>query len=91
MSVQQGVLIGYRQRALARVLGCLTRDTVTIIISPDVVLADGGVPVQLPIEAVPPDLRMPNSEFDVWFDPRSRSYARVLRRDEPDPIHTEQP
>jgi hypothetical protein len=52
LSAEQGVLIGYRQRAPARVLGCLTRDTVTIVISPDVGLADGGVPVQLPIEAV---------------------------------------
>lgn len=89
-----GVPIGYPQRAPARVLGCLAPGTITVLVPAGAAggegpgAAGGGAgagTLQLRLEAVPPDLRMPNSEFDVWFDPRARAYAAVLRKGEPDP------
>lgn len=72
-------------RSPARVLGCLTPNTITVVVLPDNGMADGGVPTQLPVEMVPPELRMPNSVFDLWYSPNDHAYTQVLRKDEPDP------
>ena len=90
MDKENGVTIGFSPRAPARVLACLTRSTITVIVHPGVGLSDGGSKIILPIGAVPPDLRMPNSEFDVIFDGNVRGYTRVVRKGVPDSV-TEYP
>ena len=64
----------------ARVFARLHRDYITVILCPDIGLADGGVPAVLPLESVPPDLRMPNSEFDVLSERKNLGYMRVVRK-----------
>lgn len=84
MDEEQGIRIGFSPRVSARVLGCLSRTTITVILCPDTGLADGGSRIDIPIEVVPPDLRMPNSEFDMIFDRQHRAYTRVVRKGETD-------
>jgi hypothetical protein len=45
-------------------------------------LADGGDQEILLVQAVPTDLRIPNSEFDVLFDRVSGCFVQVLRKEE---------
>ncbi len=66
-------------RAPARVLGCLQRATLTIIVCPENGFVNGGVIKILPLELVPFDLRMPNSEFDIMLDTNSGA-IEVLRK-----------
>ena len=66
-------------RAPVRVLGCLQRATLAVIVCPENGFVNGGVVKVLPIEAVPFDLRMPNSEFDIVLDLNSGS-IKVLPR-----------
>jgi len=80
MDKENGITIGTPPRVPARVLACLSRDTITVILYPNVGLADGGSKITLPIEAVPPDLRMPNSEFYVVFDREVWRYTTVIRK-----------
>jgi hypothetical protein len=70
------------KRYSARVIGCLRNGTITIILCPDIGLADGGRPEEIPMSIVPVDLRIPNSEFDILLDTISRCFTRVLRQDE---------
>lgn len=77
-------IIGFSPRVPVRVLGCLSRTTITVILCPDIGLADGGNRTNVLIGAVPLDLRMPNSEFDMIFDCQQRSCTRVVRKGEPD-------
>lgn len=81
---EEGSRIGHTHRIPARVLACLSRETITVILWPGMGLADGGIPIELPIAVVPPDLRMPNSEFDLIFDVRMGTYSTVVRKDESD-------
>lgn len=66
-------------RAPARVLGCLEAGTVTVIVCPGNGHVNGGVPVILPVELIPFDLRMPNSEFDVVLDRKTGFFTEILR------------
>ena len=66
----------------ARVLGCLKTGTLMVIVLPGYGLADGGILMEIAMEIVPFDLRMPNSEFDVVFDRSMKSIIQVLRKDE---------
>lgn len=66
----------------ARVLGCLRDGEITVILCAGLGLADGGDQEELPVQMVPIDLRMPNSEFDVLFDRASGCFVKVLRKDE---------
>lgn len=52
----------------AKVLGCLAPGKLTIVLGPDIGLLDGGIPIEIPMEIVPFDLRMPNSRFYVVQD-----------------------
>jgi hypothetical protein len=54
-------------RATARVLGCLNADTIRVVLSPGQGLADGGIAVELALDLVPHDLRVPNSRFVVVY------------------------
>lgn len=80
MGKESGIAIGSSSRIPARVLACLTHNTITVILHPGAGLADRGVKIILPIEDVPPDLRMPNSEFDVIFDEEAWRCTTVVRR-----------
>ncbi len=68
-------------RAPARVIGVLARNTITVVLWHGVGLVDGGIVRELPLELVPMDLRLPNSEFDVVFD--QGIAVRVDRKDRP--------
>jgi hypothetical protein len=70
------------KRCPARVMGCFRNGMITIVLCPDIGLADGGRPEEIPMSMVPVDLRMPNSEFDILLDTISRCFIRVLRQDE---------
>lgn len=83
MDEEQGNGIGISPRVPARVLCCLSRSTITVILYPDTGLAEGGSKIDIPIEAVPPDLRMPNSEFDMILDRQERAYTRIVRKGDP--------
>jgi hypothetical protein len=82
MDSEKGIQIGFSRRVPARVLACLSRTHITVILHPDVGLADGGVEIVIPIEVVPLDLRMPNSEFDMLFDAQAWAYTKVVRKGE---------
>ncbi len=85
MEEENGITIGFSPRVPARVLACLSRSRITIILYPGQGLADGGSKIDIPIEAVPPDLRMPNSEFDMIFDRQAWGYTKVVRKGDPEP------
>ena len=44
-------------------------------------MADGGTPIDVPMDCVPPDLRMPNTNLWVRFDDDWR-VQEVWRREE---------
>ena len=69
-------------RIPARVIGCLNRTTIRVIVLPGVGLADGGIILEVPREAVPMDLRIPNSEFDITFDKQEWANMKVTRKGE---------
>jgi hypothetical protein len=64
----------------ATVLGCLENGYLTIILCPEIRMANGGVPVILPMQMIPIDLRMPNSKFDIMREVASGNFVKVLRR-----------
>ena len=66
-------------RVLARVLGCLRGGEITVTLLPE-----HGLVLKSPIQTylVPERLRMPNSEFDVFFKHPGAEMVRVLRHDE---------
>jgi hypothetical protein len=59
-------------RFRSRVIGCLRDGFITVIVGPSIGLLDGGFTTGLPAELIPPDLRMPNSEFLLHVDPTSQ-------------------
>ncbi|MDY6803728.1 MAG: hypothetical protein SXA11_07965 [Cyanobacteriota bacterium] len=71
-----------RDRVPARVLGCLRKNTITVIVLPGNGFVDGGFTREIPLEIVPFDLRMPNSEFYLLFDREKKNYIEVLRKSE---------
>ena len=66
-------------RVPARVLGCLNSGKITAILSPGHGLV---YPTPIPIDWIPFDLRMPNSEFDVLIKFPEVKNIRILRKDE---------
>lgn len=63
----------------ARVLGYVSPNYLRIIMAPGVGLADGGIHNDLPLELVPPELRIPNSEFFVYLDVVQHEFVGVER------------
>lgn len=49
----------------ATVLAVLTRTTIKIVLVPGVGMADGGIPVDIPIDLVPIELRLPNTRLTI--------------------------
>lgn len=66
----------------AIVLGCLIKNTITVIVLPGNGFVNGGVKYEIPLEIVPFDLRMPNSEFYLLFDRERADYIEVLHKSE---------
>ena len=56
---------GRIQTIPARLLAALTPGYIQIIMCPNQGLADGGIPVDIPLALVPAELRMPNTELSV--------------------------
>lgn len=52
-------------RVYARVFACLRSGELVITLLPGSGMLNGGINCTVPMELVPPDLRMPNSECDV--------------------------
>ena len=63
----------------ARVLACLNTDRITVILCPDVGLADGGVPIEIESSLIPFDLRIPNSEFLLLMQRDTSEIVKVVR------------
>jgi hypothetical protein len=72
-------LHSYYTRSPAKVLGCLNSGEITVIIDPG-----HGIFLRepIPINWVPTDLRMPNSEFDILMKFPGGERIRILRKDE---------
>lgn len=70
-----GYISLYRQTV--KVVAVLTRDTITVVSHPDCGFSEGQ-PFQISLETVPLELRKPNADFVVCFDPITRDYS-VLR------------
>lgn len=64
-----------------QVLGCLKPGIITVIAFPGAGMLDGGLPMDLPTEMVPVELRMPNSEFIVVRNRQGGEFSQVLRKD----------
>ena len=60
----------------------LTDASIRIVLFPGSGQADGGIPVEVPIELIPPDLRMPNTQLEVVLE---RATERVLAGPGQDP------
>ncbi|PSB04861.1 hypothetical protein [Merismopedia glauca] len=66
-------------RIPARVLGCLNNGEITVIIFPG---GETFLEEPFSIDFIPPDLRMPNSEFDILTTYPGAEIVRILRKDE---------
>ena len=64
----------------AVVFGCMTPGEIRIVLMPGAGMADGGLPQDIPLSAVPIDLRMPNTPLWVRFD-ENMKVSRVWRRE----------
>jgi hypothetical protein len=64
-----------------QVLGCLRPGLITVIAFPGVEMVDGGLPMDLPTEMIPAELRMPNSEFIVIRNRQSGEFTQLLLKD----------
>jgi hypothetical protein len=67
-------------KAPAIVLGYVSPNYLRVVVMPGVGMVDGGIQHDLPLEIVPPDLRMPNSEFTVLLDRTTKQFVGVERR-----------
>ncbi len=66
-------------RIPAKVLGCLKTGEITAIVSPGHGIHDAW---PIPMNWIPVDLRMPNSEFDILMGFPGAKWIRILRKDE---------
>ncbi|WP_392531100.1 hypothetical protein [Nostoc sp. C117] len=64
-----------------QVLGCLRPGIITVIAFPGVGMVDGGLPMELPTEMIPVELRMPNSEFILVCNRQNGEFTQVLLKD----------
>lgn len=56
------------QEIPARVIAVLTQSTNQVLLFPGAGLADGGIPTEIPLDLVPPDLRLPNTMVTVTME-----------------------
>jgi hypothetical protein len=61
----------------------LTNTTIVLHLFPAAGLADGGIPYELELEQVPPELRMPNTRVEVALD-RATGAVVAVKRQAPD-------
>ena len=66
-------------KAPAKVLGCLHPGYLRVIVLPGHGMADGGTPHDVPLDLVPLDLRLPNSEFILVLDRAAGRFIGVER------------
>lgn len=71
----------WHERVPAIVFACLLPGELRIVVHPRVGLADGGIPWNVPIELIPPELRMPNTPLWLKLDERM-NILQVWRRGE---------
>ena len=64
----------------AIVLGRVQEWTLRILLGPGQGQLDGGAPWEVPLELVPPELRMPNTELEVMLDRTSKEIVAVRAR-----------
>lgn len=69
------------ERIPAVVFACLIPGEFRIMLHPGVGLADGGSPLDVPVDEIPFDLRVPNTPIWVQLDDSFR-IMRIWRRDE---------
>ena len=69
-------------RAPAKVLGCLRSGYLTVFLGYGLGMADGGSPHEIPMDLVPFDLMVPNSEFTVVIDRTEGTFVAVERKTE---------
>jgi hypothetical protein len=69
------------ERVPAVVFACLLSGELRIVVHPGVGLSDGGVPWNVPVELVPPELRTPNTPLWLKFD-EQLNILQVWQRDE---------
>lgn len=62
-------------KAPAKVLACLRPGYLTVSIGYGLGMAEGGIPHEVPMDDVPLDLRLPNSEFTAVMD---RTNGRLI-------------
>ena len=67
-------------KAPAKVLGLLRPGYLKVIVLSGYGMADGGIHHDIPLEIVPPDLRLPNSEFTLLLDRSVGRFVGVERR-----------
>ncbi|MCA9013758.1 MAG: hypothetical protein KDA77_00370 [Planctomycetaceae bacterium] len=63
----------------AKVLASLRPGYLTVYIGYGQGLADGGIPSEFPLDDIPFDLRLPNSEFTAIIDPTNGRIIGVER------------
>ncbi len=64
----------------AKVLACLRPGYLTVFVGYGLGMADGGMPHDIPMDLVPFDLRMPNSEFTLVLDRTNGRFIGVERQ-----------
>ena len=69
------------QQVPAVVFGCLLPREIRIVLHPGAGIADGGAPLDVPVERIPLELRMPNTTLWIHFD-EDWNILRVWRREE---------
>lgn len=69
-------------RTPAKVLACLGSRQIRIILFPGLGLADGGIPIDVPLDQIPFDLRTPNSLLWLEFE-QDRNVVAAVRREAP--------
>jgi hypothetical protein len=67
-------------KAPAKVLGCLRPGYLTVFVGHGIGMANGGMPVDVPMDRVPFNLRMPNSEVTVVIDRTNERFIGVERQ-----------
>jgi hypothetical protein len=68
-------------RVPAIVFACLIPGELRIVLHPGSGMADGGIPMNIPVEEIPFDLRTPNTPLFISFD-QGWKILRVWRREE---------
>jgi hypothetical protein len=72
----------WTERIPAEVFACLIPGEMQIILGPGLGLANGGAPLDVPMELIPFELRVPNTPLWVQMDEDMKNVLRVWKREE---------